>query len=163
VPKRRETRGESKGGIMSGSDVGLVLFAVLARGLLFLVGIGIVGTLGAVFLRVAAKLVAKFSPPFGTAFKASLFVFLVFWLGLMVGELISENLAAPWKYLVALLVLALCVPIYATVVRGRIQHPETGPLTFGKAFLVSLVQVFLLVAFFAVFSLLASVAVSIFA
>lgn len=109
------------------------------------IGAAIGALIGALVVRFATNLVAKFIPPFGMAYKASFLgaiaTYLIgFVLGFIVGA--SGNEFSGTGYL---LLTVIGFFVYAAILGPMIKHPETGPIGFGKACLVSLAQVITMV------------------
>ncbi len=119
-----------------------------------LLAIAIGALLGALFLQFITRLVLKFTPPYGMAYKAVLIAGAVsvvvgfvtgFGLGIAGYEFSHPVQASMWP-------IGLVI---ATYVYGRVLvHPETGPIGFGKAFLISLTWVAIFIAIVVAISLL---------
>ena len=103
---------------------------------LLAVAIGVL--IGAVVLKYIAKLVVKFEPPYRMAYKA---VFIAGAVSVMVGLIIGFSLGIS-GYENSQAIQLMMWPIglvIATYVYGRVlAHPDTGPIGFGKAFMISL-------------------------
>lgn len=105
-----------------------------------IIGAAIGALIGALVVRFATNIVAKFIPPFSMAYKASFVGELATYLiGLLLGFIIgaSGNQIGKVGYL---LFVVIGFFVYAAILSPMIKHPETGPIGFGKACYVSLVQ-----------------------
>ena len=103
-----------------------------------LLAVAIGALIGAVVLQYIAKLVVKFKPPYRMSYKA---VFIAGAVSVMVGLMIGFSLGIS-GYENGQVIQLLMWPIglvIATYVYGRVlAKPDTGPIGFGKAFLISL-------------------------
>jgi len=109
----------------------------------FLIGILVSATLGALFLQLAIKLVAKFKLPYGSAFKISLLcsfaTFAIgFFIGFMLGFMNTEIKAAA-----NVLIMVIGFFIQTSFYSQFIKFPTGESLPFGKACVVSIVQIVL--------------------
>jgi hypothetical protein len=108
-----------------------------------LLQIGIGTAIMAVFLRLATRWVCKFTPPFTTAFLASLLAMGASWLaefigaGVLAGTLMTMGFH-PVYAVVGLVILDVVVisAVYGVLVRD----PLSGPIGFFRGFLVLLAQ-----------------------
>lgn len=121
------------------------------------IGTAIGALVGALVVRFATNLVAKFVPPFGMAYKASFLGTLATYLiGFVFGAIVGAtgNEVSSTGYI---LLTAIGFFVYAAILGPMVKHPETGPIGFQKAFLVSLAQVITMVVIIGGVVLLVSV------
>jgi hypothetical protein len=108
---------------------------------------GAIGALvGALLLRFATRLVAKFVPPFGEAFLATLYgmtaAFLLGFAFVAIVRASENNFSGP----AVALVTVINFLAYSVILRLMIKDPKVGPMGFGKACLVSFTQVITMVS-----------------
>jgi hypothetical protein len=96
--------------------------------------------IGAIFVRIACKRIAKFKPPYGMAYKAAFLGYLSpVLVGLVVDFVLGalgQSLTGPSTVLLIIFVLFVQAALYSKM----IKHPETGAIGFGKACQVIIVQ-----------------------
>ena len=114
----------------------MVMIELLIQLGIVVLALALGAVIGAVFLQYIAKLVVKFKPPYGMAYKAvfiagavSVMVGLIFGFGLGVSGYENVQAIEPLMWPIGLVI--------ATYVYGRVlAHPDTGPIGFGKAFMI---------------------------
>lgn len=106
-----------------------------------IIGAGIGALIGAIFIRVATKIAAGFTPTYGTAYLAAFFgytasVFSIFIAGIIFG--LSDQ-TANGSSVILMMIIGFFVQagVYSLV----LNHPDTGNITFGQACLVSFIQI----------------------
>ena len=125
-----------------------------------IIGMAIGALVGALVVRFATNIVAKFVPPFGMAYLASFLGAVgTYLVGLILGQAmgISRNDMSGAQYLLLMIVGFF---VYAAVLGPLIKHPETGAIGFGKACLVSLVQVITMVVIISIVVLVVTVTIN---
>ncbi len=111
--------------------------------LIVLIIVAIVCLIGAVFLRIAAKLVDSLDVPFGEAYATVFIAALVGWVvGMMLGYIFRAMPAVRF----------LSIPINLLVQAGVFAWRLS--ITFGKALLISLVMIILWIAVWIIAGLL---------
>ena len=133
-----------------------------ALGQLFVVQIlaaAVVALLGALIVQIVCKMVAKFMPPYGMAYKAT---FLGYVASVLVGFVVYFVIGALGQALTGtstVLLMIIDLFVQAAIYSTMIKHPETGAIGFGKACQMILVELIfgallmaLLMALFAVLS-----------
>jgi hypothetical protein len=111
--------------------------------LILLIIVAIVCLIGAVFLRIAAKLVDSLDVPFGEAYATVFIAALVGWVvGMMLGYVFRAMPAMRF----------LSIPINLLVQAGVFAWRLS--ITFGKALLISLVMIILWIAVWIIAGLL---------
>jgi hypothetical protein len=104
-----------------------------------LIGATVGALIGGFFIRLATHLLLHFRPPFATAFAAALLATLVnAAVGFIVGPA-TDSMGVPLGWPAYIVLGLLGWVIYAAIVAKLIKHPDTGPITFRDALLISLV------------------------
>jgi hypothetical protein len=105
-----------------------------------IIGATIGALIGALIVQLATKIVAKFKPGYGMAYVAAFLGYVAgliigFVIGLMVGVTGNEFSGGP-------LVMTMIVGFFvqAAIYGPLIKSPEGTPIGFGKACMVSLIQ-----------------------
>jgi hypothetical protein len=104
------------------------------------IGAAIGALIGAIFVRIATKMAAGFTPPYGTAYLAA---FLGYAASLVLGFVIGLVIGASGQTLDGggtVLIMIIGFFVQAAVYASLLKHPETGNISYGKACLVSLIQ-----------------------
>lgn len=110
-----------------------------------IIGAALGALIGALIIRFATKLVAKFVPPFGMAYKASFLGVAATYLTGYVFGIIDRASGNQFSSTRFILLTVISFFIYAVILGPMIKHPQTGPIGFGKACLVSLAQIITMV------------------
>ena len=92
----------------------------------------------AIFLQGACGAVAGFRPADGTAFKASSRAFLVWVIALKIEDHFGHKLI---NDAVVSMLVVVCFLVQSAIYSKMLTTPETGAVSFGKACLISLVQI----------------------
>jgi hypothetical protein len=105
-----------------------------------IVGSAIGALIGALIVQLACKMVVKFKPPYGMAYKAA---FLGYVASVLVGFVVGFVIGASGQQFTGtstVLLMVIGFFVQAAIYAPLIKHPETGAIGFGKACLVSLIQ-----------------------
>lgn len=102
-----------------------------------------VALIGALLLYPGFKWIAKFKPKFWVSYFS---VFLCFWTSWLLGYLIRmSRLGDKYSVIVAILSFVINFFIFSLIYKLLIKHPVTGAIGFGKACLVTAIQILLAV------------------
>jgi len=105
-----------------------------------ILAVAVAALISAIFVRIACKMIAKFKPPYGMAYKAAFLGYLSsvlvgFGVGFVIGAL-GQSLTGTS----AVLLIIFGFFVQAAIYSKMIKHPETGAIGFGKACQVIIVQ-----------------------
>jgi hypothetical protein len=107
------------------------------------VGAAIGALIGALFIQLGTKWIAKFKPSYGTAYLAAFLGYLAsFVVGVVIGLFVGMS-GHSFGGSPVVLSMVIGFSVAAAIYGLLIKHPETGPIGFGKACLVALVQLLL--------------------
>jgi len=112
------------------------------------IGGAIAALIGALLVQLATHWVCKFKPPYGMAYKAIFLAYIASWVvGFFVGFMVA---AAGGEIDSATYLLIIIIGFFVTsgLYGIMIKHPESGPIGFSKACLVSLINLIMGAALF---------------
>ena len=119
-----------------------------------LIGATVGALIGAVFVRLATRMVAGFTPPFGTSWLAA---YLGFAASIIIVFVAGISLGASRGHVDAsanILLMVIGFFVQAAIYGSLLKHPESGPIGFGKACLVSIVQLVAAAIIFGIIALI---------
>ncbi|MBD3337654.1 MAG: hypothetical protein GF353_01010 [Candidatus Lokiarchaeota archaeon] len=105
-----------------------------------IIGAAIGALIGALIVQLACKMVVKFKPPYGIAYKATFLGYVASVLVGFVGGFVIGASGQQFTGTSIILLMAIGFFVQAAIYAHLIKHPETGAISFGKACIVSLIQ-----------------------
>ncbi len=126
-------------------------------GVLFgqIIGAAIGALIGALFLQIATNIVSKFKPQYGMAYKAAFLGYASsFVVGLLFGFIVGVT---GNEFGVGAIVASGVIGFFvaSSIYSIVLKHPEKGPIGFGTACLVSVIQLVFSVIIFGGIGLIA--------
>lgn len=105
-----------------------------------LLGVAVAIGVGSLVVQFATEKIANFKPPYGATFLASLIGYLASYaISFIVGFVIGTT-KGQVSGMVSLLLLVICFFVQATFYSFMLKSPDGAPLGYGRACIVSIIQ-----------------------